>query len=34
MDMKRLEDRDYDIALRRGCDVDQSRNFATSVTVE
>jgi len=30
--MKRLEDRDYDIALRRGCDIDQSRNLATSMT--
>jgi glucosamine--fructose-6-phosphate aminotransferase (isomerizing) len=24
----------YDIAVRRGCDVDQPRNLATSVTVE
>jgi glucosamine--fructose-6-phosphate aminotransferase (isomerizing) len=24
----------YDIAVRRGCDVDQPRNLAKSVTVE
>jgi len=34
MDMKRLQDRDDNIALRRSCDADQPRNFAKLVTVE